>query len=487
MLGAIGIQYSLTCAPLAIGFYLSMVIGLGGSPAYFWGFIVTGVFQLFVCLAVSELASAIPHSAGPAYWVISLAGTKHKRTVGYAVGWLSNAGWFLINSACVLYPAELTMSLVEATHDNYVSKAWHTYLLYVAFALVFLTINLPRVFKVLNWIVVGVCFAINFTALYLFISLLVRVKTKQPAQFVFIEYINESGWSNGTVFFVGLLPSYACLAAFDNATHLTDEMENPRKQVPLVIIGSFLLSFLTGLPMLLVYEFCNVDPISLLTAVGGQPLMQLMINAFDSNTMAIFGMVMIILCLCVAGISSLVSWSRLYWSSSCERLMPFSGTMSKLSSRDSLPLNSLFFNTALTLLIGLISLGSHTAMNALLGAANLCLISVIVAALGLALFRGRKRLEESRWLNLGGLTGDAIFIIATLWSLFIMVMLCFPLYLPVTPEYMNWSSVVFAGILSISGLYWVAVFRKQAPLCSDHQPGHSREMRTAKRSKLQKE
>jgi amino acid transporter len=64
MLGAIGIQYSLTCAPLAIGFYLSMVIGLGGSPAYFWGFVVTGFFQLFVCLAVSELASAIPHSAG---------------------------------------------------------------------------------------------------------------------------------------------------------------------------------------------------------------------------------------------------------------------------------------------------------------------------------------------------------------------------------------------------------------------------------------
>lgn len=64
LLGAIGIQYSLTCAPLAIGFYLSMVIGLGGSPAYFWGFVVTGFFQLFVCLAVSELASAIPHSAG---------------------------------------------------------------------------------------------------------------------------------------------------------------------------------------------------------------------------------------------------------------------------------------------------------------------------------------------------------------------------------------------------------------------------------------
>lgn len=64
LLTAIGIQYSLTSAPIAIGFYTSLVIGLGGSPAYFWGFILTGVFQLTVCLAVSELASAIPHSSG---------------------------------------------------------------------------------------------------------------------------------------------------------------------------------------------------------------------------------------------------------------------------------------------------------------------------------------------------------------------------------------------------------------------------------------
>lgn len=395
------------------------------------------------------------------------------------MGWLSNAGWFFINSACVLYPAQLTVSLVEATYDDYVASAWQTYLLYVAFALLFLTFNLPRIFKVLNWIVIGVCFTINFTALYLFISLLVRVEAKQSAQFVFINYINESGWSNGTVFFVGLLPSYACLAAFDNATHLTDEMENPTRQVPLVIIGSFLLSFFTGLPMLLVYEFCNVDPTSLLTPVGGQPLMQLMADAFHSNAMATFGMVMIILCLCVAGLSALVSWSRLYWSASCEGLMPFSGTMSKLSSRDSLPLNALFFNTILTLLVGLISLGSYTAMNAFLGAANLCLISTIVAALGLTLFRGRKTFDETRWLNLGGWMGDAIFSIASLWSIFIAVMLCFPLYLPVTPAYMNWSSVVFAGVIVISGLYWLTVFRKQAPLRNEHRADHSAEIHVA--------
>lgn len=64
VLTAIGVQFSVTAAPLAIGSYLSLSIGLGGSPAYFWGFIMVGFFQTFVCLAVAELASAMPHSSG---------------------------------------------------------------------------------------------------------------------------------------------------------------------------------------------------------------------------------------------------------------------------------------------------------------------------------------------------------------------------------------------------------------------------------------
>jgi amino acid transporter len=181
--------------------------------------------------------------------------------------------------------------------------------------------------------------------------------------------------------------------------------------------------------------------------------MQLMVNGFRSNGIAIFGMVMVILCIYITRLLSLISWSRLYWSFSREGLLPFSRTISRLSSRDSLPLNALFFNTLLTLLISLISIRSYTAINALLSAANLYIISVILTALTLTLLRGRKTFNESRWFNLGSWTGDLIFWIAILWSLFMAVMLCFPLYLPVTPKYMNRSSVVFAGVIAISGIY----------------------------------
>jgi hypothetical protein len=60
----LGMAFSITGAPLAIGLYLSLVIGVGGSPFYIWGFGFVVFFQMIVCVAVAEIASAIPHSSG---------------------------------------------------------------------------------------------------------------------------------------------------------------------------------------------------------------------------------------------------------------------------------------------------------------------------------------------------------------------------------------------------------------------------------------
>lgn len=353
------------------------------------------------------------------------------------------------------------MGLVEAAHPTYVATAWQTYLVYAGFALLYLVINLPILFRSVNWLLRIAIFAVNGTAIYLLVALLVRAQPKQSAHFVFVEFSNYSGWSSdGTVFFLALLPAVGCLSGFDNATHLTDELENPRKQVPQVLLGSFLMSYFTALPMIVVYQFCNVNPESLLAATSGQPIIPLMQNAFRNFAMTAFGTSMIIFCFSIAGTSALISWSRLYWSFSAEGALPFSKTMSKLSSRDALPINALWWNTFLILSIGAISIGSTTAMNALLGAANLCICTVFGTAFALLLYRGRDTLDAERWFNLGR-WGNAIVWLSLLWVSFVSVMLCMPLYLPVTAPTMNWSSVVFIGVIALAGLYWLGVYSRR--------------------------
>ncbi|KAJ6189025.1 hypothetical protein N7519_003933 [Penicillium mononematosum] len=460
VLSALGVQFSVTGAPLTLGTYLSLTIGVGGSPAYFWGFILVGFFQVVIGLAVSELASAIPHSSGPAHWVVALAPPQYRRGLGYTMGWLLNCAWLCITSASCLYPAQLTLALVQANHPDFIPASYHVYLLYMFFSLVFLSVNLPIALKSLGYILSAAVFLFNGSAIYCLITLLIRATPKQSAQVVFIEFVNETGWdSDGWVFFVGLLPAAAVLGALDSATHLTDELENPSRQVPLVLLGSLGLSITVGIPMILVYQFCNIDPISMLEPVGGQPLVQLLLNATSSLPLTNVGISLIIFCFCLAGASALVSWSRLYWSFSREGALPFSGTMSKLTSRHGVPLNALLWNTLLCVALGTVSIGSTTAMNALFGASGLCSTTSLIVAMGLALWNGRDRLDNRRWLNLGR-WGNAIFWVALVWSVLMCVAISMPLYLPVTPTTMNWASVVFLGFVFISGVYWVCVFSR---------------------------
>lgn len=61
---AIGIQFSITGTPLAVGVYITLVLGAGGSPYFFYAFLVAAVGQMIVCTCMAEIASCFPHASG---------------------------------------------------------------------------------------------------------------------------------------------------------------------------------------------------------------------------------------------------------------------------------------------------------------------------------------------------------------------------------------------------------------------------------------
>lgn len=71
VLGAVGIHWSSTAAPLSICSSLQLVIGVGGSPFYFWAFCAAAFFQFTVALSLAELASAYPHTSGKGFVKLS--------------------------------------------------------------------------------------------------------------------------------------------------------------------------------------------------------------------------------------------------------------------------------------------------------------------------------------------------------------------------------------------------------------------------------
>lgn len=60
----IGIQFSITAAPIAILLYSSLVTGFGGTSYFFWCFLTSMFGQISVAASLAEIAAFLPHASG---------------------------------------------------------------------------------------------------------------------------------------------------------------------------------------------------------------------------------------------------------------------------------------------------------------------------------------------------------------------------------------------------------------------------------------
>ncbi|KIM95843.1 hypothetical protein OIDMADRAFT_45128 [Oidiodendron maius Zn] len=444
----LGLAFSVTCTPLSIGSYLAVSIGVGGSPVFFFGFIFSALMNLCICLSLAEISAVYPHALGQIYWTAILAPKRFARSLSYISGWLTSAGWlFWLASSCLL-TSQLTWALVQVCDSSFVTKLWHFYLVFNACAAAALIINVP-LFRWYPYLLKTMVWYTNLGAIFIFITLLIRASPKQSAKSVFVDIINLTGWdSKGVVFFIGLLPGVTAVNAFDSAAHMSEEMPEPTKQVPKVMVISALLSFIATIPMVLVYMFCIVDQEALYTPVGGQPIIQLFVDSMASLPMTIVSTVLLIISMMMSAVTVLTTFSRIWWSLARDNGTPFPHLFSKIRSSDELPIPAILFGFAGAVALGAIELGSTTAINAILGAGIICIMVSYVVPIALFLF-ARGSLPQKRYFNLGRF-GVVLNYIAIVWTVFITVWLLFPLYLPVTALTMNYAIAVIAGVFLVS-------------------------------------
>lgn len=485
----LGIQFSITATPLCIGTYLSVSIGTGGGPVFFFGYIVAVGLNLLVCASLAEIAAVHPHASGKPsagtyslplarththahtqantpspqpgqiYWTALFAPKRYSRVLSYVTGWMACAAWFFWTAASCLITSQLLWALVQVCHPEFVLQAWHYYLVYVAAAVVALAMNIP-LFGFYSLAVKGLTWYINAGALFVLIALLVRAHPKASAAEVFTQFVNGTGWSSdGVVFFLGLLPGAAAVNGFDCATHMSDEMPNPARNVPKVMLGSALLSAPAGLLMVVVYLFCNVNPDGLLAPIADQPIAQLLLDALRSQPLTIVGLLIYMTCLLAACFSCMTTFSRVWWTLSREGGVPLSPLMSRVSDSRKLPVASILFSFFAVVLIGLIELGSATALNAILGSGVICIYISYIIPIACLLLDKRRHIRGKRSFSLGR-AGWATNIIALAWMSMESVWLLFPTYQPVTASSMNYAVAVVACVVLVSAANWSFYSRK---------------------------
>lgn len=133
--------------------------------------------------------------------------------------------------------------------------------------------------------------------------------------------------------------------------------------------------------------------------------------------------------------------------------IPFS-LFSQVDSRFIVPLNALCVSFVIVSLLALINIGSDVAFNAIisLGTASL-LSSYIISTTCLRIKRWRGQpLPPARW-SLGKLS-TSIETFAILFLIIAWIFTFFPLTKEVDPTSMNWSVVIFGGVVLFALSYY---------------------------------
>ncbi|KAF4435959.1 amino acid transporter [Fusarium acutatum] len=462
MLGAIGVQWGTAAAPLTICANLQLVVGVGGSPFYFWGFVVSSFFQFLLVLSLAELASCFPHTSGPAFWVANLAPKRYSLFLTYWVGMTTTWGWLFGMAGSAIYAGQYLISLGVINDSSVTGTKWQIYLLVLGIGIASFVINTVG-FKILRKIMFPLMITFNLATVFIFVTLLAKASPKASASTVFIDVTNHSGWPNDVApFLINLLPGSVALSLLDGATHASDEMPEPAVQVPKVMVGTTILNILSTFVMLIGVLFCLKSPETLLEPLAGIAFLQLCYNAWPNN-----GFVTTIAAIFSLGnISSVFAFtyacSRMIWAFSQTGGINGREWLMKVQPGLKVPLNAVITTITLLVLTCLLVLGPETVMNAIFGAGGFFFVNSYGIPVLLLLLKGRDSLPANRSFNLGQL-GWVINVLAVLWGILIMVVSNFPTSLPVTLSSMNWASACVGVCALVSFANWFLVRKTWVP------------------------
>lgn len=354
------------------------------------------------------------------------------------------------------------------------AELWQIYLVYLTAAGAAILMNVTF-FRYYSRFMSSMVVYLNVLFVCVLVTLLVRANPKKSSKVVFVDFVNQTGWpSDGFVFLLSLLPGISGINGFDVAAHVTDELPNPSRQVPQVMIGVPILCGLSTIPVIIAYMYCVVNELNLLTPIGGQPFAQLFKDSFRSTGLTTWILVMMIFSFFASSCAVTTTSSRTIWSLSVQNHLLGSKWLRRISGRRDIPQNAVYFTATLGALFGLLVLGPTTALNAMIGSAASCFFLAYSIPICCVLACRAPLKAKERYLNLGAF-GPYLNAISIGWAALMIVVLCFPQYLPVTSQNMNYTVAVLAGVILVFTINWFTYARSQYQHMGDpvRVAGHS--------------
>ncbi|KAK4499995.1 hypothetical protein PRZ48_008181 [Zasmidium cellare] len=456
-LAALGLGFSITNSWVGYLSCFGQNLNYVGPAAVIFGLLAAFFCQGFVSLGLAELASAFPSSGGQYHFVYVLSTEKTKRFAAYIVGWTSVLAWWTVTCSGLSLAAITISGIANFWHPQWTATSWQTYLIYVAVCCstilpLFIT---PR--KIPFLLQCTLFLSIIGCVMFLITTCVMHEET-QPASYLTQPGLGVSGWSTSAAWLLAISNGMYAYGGTDGAIHISEEIINPGRRVPQVMIATMMLGLGTTLPLFIPLMLFITD----LDAVRSSPLpsIELVYQSTGSRAVTTFLMVWLWLVYMGSLPAQWVTAGRIAWAFARDHGTPFPAYFTHVSPRLHFPVRSTLAALTFALLYGLLYLASTTAFNSIITSAVLFLNLSYAIPQGILLVRGRKRMLPTRYLSLGWF-GAWCNVFAVVWTAILTVIICFPPSLPVSVEAMNYTSVVLVGMVLIVLGLWVGVGRKK--------------------------
>lgn len=448
----LGIGFGLTNSWFGISASLITGIQSGGPMLIIYGILIITCISYSIGITLSELSSAIPSAGGQYVWTRVLSPRKYSSFLAYLCGSLAWAGAIFTSASMALAIAQEIMGFWNLMHPDHVTQRWQLFILYQLINIFLILFNCYG--KLLPSIANGALYISLFSFVTITLTVLICSRGNyNTASFVFVEFENGTGWKSSAIaFIVGLVNPNWSFSCLDCATHLAEEVANPERLIPIAIMGTVTIGFVTSFCYSIAMFFSVHNLSAILESSTGMPILDIYYQALNNKAGAICLGVLILLTACGCTIASHTWQARLCWSFSRDNGLPLSKYLSVIDPKLGVPLNAHLFSSVFVALLGFLYLASDAAFNSMVvGCITFLLLSYMVPTCCL-LYRGRNNIKHGPfWLGTFGLIAN---IITILWAIFALVFFSFPSFMPVTAGTMNYFSVVLAVYMVWMLSYW---------------------------------
>ncbi|CAI7629664.1 unnamed protein product [Penicillium glandicola] len=454
----VALSFSLTCTWSGTGSSIGISLLDGSAAGTIWSLPVAALMTAILSAGVAELASAYPVAGAQYYWAFCLASKDWRAFASYMNGWLSILGWWLASGAACNFIASLILSIVVLWYPDYEIQNWQQWLVYLGIVWLAVALNtwgsqLLPLYNRFNFFVA--CITLTATIITLFACS--RTNHATP-KWTFGDTTNGTGWkSEGLAFLLAITNSVYAFLGTDCGAHVCEEIHDPARNSPKVILYPVLMGLVTAFPFAVACMNAITDMDAVMNSPSGVPLIEIYYQSTGSKGASSILLALFAFCFFGCTVGNGTTCSRTIWAVSRDNMLPFSKIWAIINPKFQIPLNALCLTGIVVSLYGLIFLGSSTAFSAMVGAAIIFLQTSCALPQAILLWRGRHIMPE-RPFSLGRF-GFAINLISVLWVILLDILCFLPTEMPVTKENMNYVSVVSAGLTA--AVFALYIFSKK--------------------------